>query len=208
MDLAQLVDPAHTAVCVVECQNGVIGAQSSLPALAEAASTGLVPALVDLCAAARGAGVRVVHATAHAHPDGWGANRNARLFGVARKSPVQQLPGTPAVEPVPELGFDPATDVVVSRFHGLAPVAGTGLDPMLRNEGVTTVVVAGVSLNVAVPNAVFDLVNLGYQVVVPTDAVIATPAGYAEHMLANTLVYVATLTEVSALAGVWAGQPA
>ena len=36
MDLADLVDPAHTALCVVECQNGVIGPESSVPAVAAA----------------------------------------------------------------------------------------------------------------------------------------------------------------------------
>ena len=38
VELHDLVDPAHTVLCVVECQNGVIGAESSLPALAEEAN--------------------------------------------------------------------------------------------------------------------------------------------------------------------------
>lgn len=42
VELHDLVDPAHTVLCVVECQNGVIGAESSLPALAEEAA-GMLP---------------------------------------------------------------------------------------------------------------------------------------------------------------------
>ena len=126
VELHDLVDPAHTVLCVVECQNGVIGAESSLPALAEEAA-GMLPALTGLADAARGAGVKVVHATAQVFPDRWGANDNARLFGVARRSPVQLVAGPAAAQPVPELGYAPATAVVVPRFHGLSPFSGTEL---------------------------------------------------------------------------------
>ncbi|MDG1989360.1 MAG: isochorismatase family protein, partial [Acidimicrobiales bacterium] len=81
MDLQDLVDPAHTALCVVECQNGVVGEASNMPAVADAvAASGLLPRLAVLAGAARSAGVRVVHCTFHAHPDLWGGNRNSRLF--------------------------------------------------------------------------------------------------------------------------------
>ncbi len=205
-DIAILADPAHTALCVVECQNGVIGPESSVPALAEAAAGGLIPRVAALAAAARAAGVKVVHCVAMIHPDGWGANRNARLFGVARRSKMKQVPGSAAVEPVAEIGVVEGSDVVVARFHGLSPTSATGLDAMLRNEGIATVVVAGVSLNLAVPNTVFDLVNGGFQVVVPTDAVIGTPVAYGEMVLEHTLSYVATLTDVETLAGAWSAS--
>lgn len=62
-------------------------------------------------------------------------------------------------------------DLVVRRLHGLSPIAGTDVDALLRNLGCRTLVVTGVSANVAVPNAVFDAVNLGYTAVVPSDAI-------------------------------------
>ncbi len=204
VELPDLVDPAHTVLCVVECQNGVIGAGSALPALAEAA-TDMLQSLASLAGAARGAGVKVIHATAQVFPDRWGANDNALLFGVARRSSVQLVAGSAAAEPVPELGYDPAIDVVVPRFHGLSPFSGTELEHLLRNEGITTVVLAGVSLNVAIPNAAFDLVNGGFQAVVATDCVVATPPEYGEQVLANTLSYVATLAGSSELAAAWQG---
>ena len=72
---------------------------------------------------------------------------------------------------------DPSrADLVLTRPHGLDPMAGTDLDPVLRNLGVTTIVVTGVSVNVAVTNLVMDAVNLGYQVVLPRDAVARHPA--------------------------------
>ena len=64
-------------------------------------------------------------------------------------------------------------------------------------------VVAGVSLNVAIPNTVFDLVNGGFQVVVPTDGTVSTVAGYGEQVLEHTLAYVATLADVATLVEAW-----
>ena len=39
MDFEDLVDPPHTVLLLVECQNGVIGPDPGLPALAEAADS-------------------------------------------------------------------------------------------------------------------------------------------------------------------------
>ena len=59
------------------------------------------------------------------------------------------------------------------------------------------------SLIIATPNTVFDLVNAGYQVVVPTDAVKAVPPEYGEAVLEHTLSLVATVVDVAALISVW-----
>ena len=204
MDLQELVAPDHTALCIVECQNGVVGPESSMPAVAGAvADAGLLPRLGGLAVAARSAGVRVVHSTFHSRADLWGGNRNSRLFAAGRKADVQQLVGTPAVQPAPELGLDPDVDVVLPRSHGLSADSGSGLSAMLRNEGTTTVVVVGVTLNLAIPNTVFDLVNSGFQVVVPTDGSVATAEGYGDQVLAHTLAYVSTLTDVATLTEAW-----
>ena len=204
MDLQELVAPDHTALCIVECQNGVVGPESSMPAVAEAvADARLLPRLGGLAVAARSAGVRVVHSTFHSRADLWGGNRNSRLFAAGRKADVQQLVGTPAVQPAPELGLDPDVDVVLPRSHGLSADSGSGLSAMLRNEGTTTVVVVGVTLNLAIPNTVFDLVNAGFQVVVPTDGSVATAEGYGDQVLAHTLAYVSTLTDVATLTEAW-----
>jgi len=60
-----------------------------------------------------------------------------------------------------------------------------------------------VTLNVAVPNTVFDLVNAGFQVVVPTDGSVATPVAYGDQVFAHTLAYVATLSDVTTLTEAW-----
>jgi nicotinamidase-related amidase len=201
VELAELVDPPVTAVVTSEVQNGVVGAHSVLPALADAARP-VLPAIGRLVRAARAAGVQVVHGTVHRRADGRGANRNARLFAAVQAAPVQLLPGSPQAEVVPEVGVEPE-DLVATRTHGLDPMAGTDLDPLLRNLGIGTVVVAGVSVNVAVTNLVMDAVNRGYQVVLPRDAVCGIPQDYAEAVIDNTLRLLATVTTVDELTAIW-----
>ncbi len=203
LDLAALVDPGHTAIVTSEVQNGVVGERSALPALAEAAAVEMVPSLARLLPAARAAGVQVVHCTAYRRADGKGANHNARLFMGVRRSPVALLPGTPEVEVVPALGPEP-DDLVLTRTHGLSPMAGTDLDPVLRNLGVSTIVVTGVSVNVAITNLVMDAVNLGYDVVLPRDAVCGLPQAYADAMIDNTLALLAAVTTTDDLVAIWA----
>ena len=183
----------RAALITSECQNGVIGAQSVLPELAAAAAATVIPNGARLCAAARAADVPVIHAVAGRRPDDRGSNRNARLFGAMLKSPVRLDLGTPAADVVPEFDVQ-ASDLVLSRIHGLNPMSGTDLDPILRNLGVSTLVVVGVSVNIAVTNLVMDAVNHGYQVVLPRDAVCGVPADYADAVIANTLSLLATVT--------------
>ena len=204
MALRDVVDPATTALVLQECQNGVIGELSALPALAEAAKTGLIPNVAALAAAARTAGVRVIHCTAQHRADGWGGNRNARLFRAMPKMPVQLHVGTPAVEVVPEIGVADA-DVVLPRHHGLSPFEGTELDSLLRNEGIRTIVGVGVSVNVAIINLTFDAVNAGYTVVIPRDAVAGTPPDYVDAVFEHTLSIVATITTTNDVVNAWTG---
>ncbi|MFE2298099.1 cysteine hydrolase [Streptomyces sp. NPDC059445] len=192
--LSELLDPVGTVLLTVECQQGVVGPDSALPELAqEARSSGALDRIARLVAAAHESGVQVIHAVAERRPDGRGANRNARLFRAAERLPVRQTTGSAAVRIAPPVEVA-EEDLVVRRLHGLSPISGTDVDPLLRNLGCRTLVVTGVSANIAIPNAVFDAVNRGYTVVVPADAVAGVPSEYTPAMVRNTLALVATVT--------------
>ncbi|MEV7469855.1 cysteine hydrolase [Streptomyces kronopolitis] len=201
--LAAQLNPASTVLLTVECQRGVVGPDGALPELAAAArASGALANVARLVAAAHGTGVQVLHAIAERRLDGRGASRNARLFRAAERLPVQQLAGSTAVrvaDPIPVT----EDDLVVRRLHGLSPIAGTEVDALLRNAGCRTLVVTGVSANVAIPNAVFDAVNLGYTAVVPGDAIAGVPAEYTAAMLRNTLSLVATVTTTEDVLTSW-----
>jgi nicotinamidase-related amidase len=202
-DLRELVRPATTVLLTQECQRGVVGPDSMIPALAEAARTsGALANVTRLVHAARAANVGVLHALAARRRDGRGANTNARLFVSVAREPNQQWLDSDAALPLEEFGPDDS-DLTSTRLHGLSPIFGQDVDGLLRNLGCRTLVIVGVSTNVAIPNAVFDAVNLGYQVVLPVDAVAGVPVGYSDTIIRNSLSLVATTTSTDQVLACW-----
>ncbi|OBG97403.1 isochorismatase [Mycobacterium sp. E3251] len=199
--LAEIAAPERTAIVTQECQGAVIGPHAGLAMLAEEARRVALPNIVRLLPAARAAGVRVVHCLVQRRPDGLGSNHNAKIFAMGHGQ-VDITPGTPGAAVLPELGPE-LSDLVLSRWHGVGPMGGTDLDAILRNLGVSTIVVVGVSLNIAIPNVVMDAVNASYRVVVPRDAVAGIPTEYGEAIIANTLSLLAAITTTDELLDVW-----
>jgi nicotinamidase-related amidase len=188
-----------TAVLCIECQSGVLGAESVLPALRDDA-TPLIAGLERLLRAARSAKSPIVHATFEGHLGGRPTG-TAPLWRALYERTKDWAPGHPATEVLPELS-DPG-DLVLPRHHGLWPTRDSELIPLLHGFGVTTVVLTGVSVNLALPLTAADLAQAGFEVVVPTDAVAGTPAEYAEQALRHTIAMLARLTTVDALVEKW-----
>lgn len=156
--IEELLTTSSVALVLQEIQNGIVGDSATFPALAEAAAeVGVILNARRLTQAARTAGAPVIHATADSLPGAFGTNQNARLFAAARKYGTENAQKSDSALPVVGLAAD--GDLVLPRYHGLSPMTGTPLDSLLRNAGVSTIVVAGVSLNVAIPNLVFDAIN-------------------------------------------------
>lgn len=195
--------PASTAVLTMELQRGVCGDLAPMPHLARAVEQlGLVGNVARLLAGARRFDATVVHCTFSIRPDGRGTRFELPLMTAARADASLLRQGHPSAELIPELNVAP-TDLVVDRHHGVSPFSGTGLDALLRQVGVDTVVVTGVSLNIGVIGTVIEAVNLGYRVVVPRDAVAGVPVEHGEAMLRHAVAYVAELTAVDDLLAPW-----
>ena len=206
--LRALVDPVHTAVLTMELQKGVVGDDAFMPTLAVAVrEAGILPVAGRVCASARAAGVRVVHGTAVSRSDGAGEAVNCRILAISAKSRREtgSSPigiGTRGAELVDEIGVD-ENDIEVPRLHGMTPFTSTALDQILRNLGITTVIIIGVSLNVGVIGAALGAVDRGYQVVVVRDAVAGVPASYATDVLDNSIAMVATIVTADELVAAW-----
>lgn len=193
----------RTAVVTMELQRGVVGDLATMPALVEEVrAQGTLAACGRLVEAARALGVPVVHATVEWRADRRGTPMVTPLAAALARNPTQMLVGTPAVEPAPELG-DTSGDLFSTRRHGLTPFTGTDLDPLLRSLGVDTVVAVGVSLNVGVLGLCLSATDLGYRVLVPTDAVAGVPSEYARSVLQHSLSAVVTITTVDELLERW-----
>jgi len=203
VDLPALLSPAHSALLMMECQEGVIGAGAHIGQLAQAvARHGTVEQIARVLAAARRAQVPVFHCLMAQRPDRAGAVANCRLLALGRKGAATLLVGSPQQAPVAALApLD--GEWVVNRYHGLTPFHGTELDQLLRNIGVKTVVAAGVSVNVGIVGLTLEAVNAGYQVVIPREAVAGTPDDYVDAVLQHTLGLLATIVRVDDVEGIW-----
>ena len=195
VDLRGVIEPAHTAVLVIECQEGVLGEDSPVAELARSVREGpLVPTLSRFLGAARAAGACVYHCTVEAGASDSLANSplGARTRGR----------GGVAGAILPELGPDPR-DVVAPRDHGLTVFHETDLDALLRGAGIRTVVLTGVSVNIAITGAAIEAVNRGYTVVIPTDCVAGFPSSYASDALRFSLRNLAYLSTAEQIHDAW-----
>lgn len=206
VDVGALISPDHTALVTVEVQNIVVGESAALPAIAAAvAAHGTLDRIAGLARAARAASVPVIHCTAESRPDGMGANRNARLFAAAAKGRAAGRPPPDAFAVHPAIGVE-ETDLILPRLHGLSPMTGASLDPVLRNLGVTTIVATGVSVNIALLGLAFEAVNHGYQVVLPRDATAGVDDAYVDAVYEHTLSLITTVTTADVVAEIWSSS--
>lgn len=196
------MDPAAVAVLCIECQNGVLGPDSVLPTLAGDCGN-LIAGIARLLHAARTAGARVVHATYEgaigSRPVG-----TARLWRALTPATAEWGPDSAATQVIPKL-LAPS-DLVLPRRHGLFPTLDSELLPVLRSIGVTTVVLVGVSLNLALPHTAGQLTQAGFHLIIPRDAVGGTPASYAEQVLAHTMALLGLVTTVDDVIAQWSGH--
>ena len=205
--LRTILEPATTAVLTMELQNGIVGPGGMLPALTEElARAATLETVLRVCDVARAAGARVVHCTAVSRADGAGASDNCKIFALAARQRREQGHGatdlgTSGADLVP--GLEDPRDIVVSRLHGMTPFTSTSLDQILRNLGIRTVVATGVSVNLGVLGMAMSAMDLGYQVVIPRDAVAGVPREYADAVLDNSLSLIATLVSSEQLLDVW-----
>jgi nicotinamidase-related amidase len=205
--LRSILEPATTAVLTMELQNGVVGEGAMLGALVEELErAGTLDTVRRLCEGAREAGARVVHCTAVSRADGAGTTENCKIFALSARQRRERGHGatdlgTPGADVIPGLA-DPR-DIVVARLHGMTPFTSTSLDQILRNLGIRTVVATGVSVNLGVWGMAMSALDLGYQVVIPRDAVAGVPREYADAVLDNSLSLIATLVSADEVLEVW-----
>jgi nicotinamidase-related amidase len=195
--------PDRTAVIFVECQRGVVGDLSVLPALASAARPALA-AMGRLAAGARQYGVTVAHLTYLPLAGGRSASRRAPLVR-ATSSSRDWHPAHPAFEIVTEVGVGP-DDLLLPRHQGISPVYRTEVLTILRNMGIDEVVVAGVSTNLAIPLTAVGAADEDFGVTVVTDASVGTPVEHHASMLKHSLAFVARLATVDELLAEWSAS--
>lgn len=206
IDLAPFLDPAHTAVVALEVQENMLDPQKALiPGVAaHAQAIGLVDNVGALMAAARRVGAPVVYVCDQRREDGVGAVQNL-MIGRAIAGAETRSWSHGAIHHA----LTPHdTDIVLGREHGMTGFYTTPLDAYLRNLGVTTVILVGVSANIAVTGTAIEAMNLGYRVIVPNDCVAGDPPEYVAQLLKYTIRNVAVVAPVQGILDHWASLPA
>jgi nicotinamidase-related amidase len=189
----------RAALLIVECQRGVLDPGLAIFAgLAEQATgRGILPRIAALAADFRTAGLPVVHAhVAHRADFGGAAVTNPITARTAREG--RMVAGTPEVEAMPEVAPAPG-DYVSTRHSGLGLWYGTDVDSTLRNLRVDTVVLTGVSTNLALFAGAVGAVDRGYQAVIVEDASAGATAEAHDWMVTNTLPLLAALAPAAAV---------
>jgi len=169
------LDPATTAVVLIEYQNDFTTEGGVLHSAVQPVmdKTAMLANTVRLVDAARAAGATVMHAPItfaegyhelSQHPYGI-------LKGVVDGTAfVKDSWGAAIVEqlsPAPQ-------DILIEGKRGLDTFASTNLDFILRNKGITTIVLAGFLTNCCVESTMRTGYERGYDVITLTDCTAAT----------------------------------
>lgn len=181
------------ALIISECQRGILDPDRSIsPGLArEAGRRGLVARTAALALAFRARELPVFHCVIEHRADQKAMIANSYLGAMALKH-RSMTSGTPDVEIPAALGPEPG-DLVSSRATGLTAFYGTDLDAMLRLQRVETVILAGVSTDIALPGLALEAVNRGYSVVLAENCTAGSSAGSHEFMVTNMLSLLARI---------------
>jgi nicotinamidase-related amidase len=184
--LERTVDPAHTALVVIDVQNDFC-----LPTYGP-----MIARLQRLLEAARAGGVFIVYIQNSVLP---GLSNSPAEIARRQKLglPVEvSVAGTTGEQIVPAIS--PKSGEVTVRKHRLNAFAGSDLEMLLRNRAIETVVITGVATHGCVTGTSYAAQGLNYYVVVVEDCVDSWKQdlnGAALHVLRNTMNYV-TSSEV------------
>ena len=175
--LEEVLDPAHTALLVIDMQNDLLREEGAYASRGEDAS--LVQAVIEpvggLIEAARAAGVLVVYTQNTTLPGGLSDSPAWMYFKTYSRPELggqYTMDGTWGHEIVSELA--PVEGDVVVRKHRSDAFIATDLDLILRSHEIKSVVTVGIVTNGCVESTVRHAAFLDYYSVVVEDAVAST----------------------------------
>jgi nicotinamidase-related amidase len=198
MALRGLDNGQRAGLVLMECQVDMIGeaaAEEGAGLAQHAVSRGMVDKVAALASAFRERQLPVMHCMFLPRRDMVGTSINSPLFAGKRwKNRSLEPDGRPDDNPVhPKLTPEP-TDFVVARMHGLEAFHGTELDQLLRNQGVQSIVLCGVSTNMGIPGTALGGLNRGYTMIVPEDCTAGAWPEAHEFQVRHTLPLLSTVT--------------
>jgi ureidoacrylate peracid hydrolase len=212
--LRHKVRPSATALVVVDVQNDFCSPGGVMDT--EGANltpvTAMLPDLRRLLAAARAAGVFVVHVrNAYSTPDNRYLSQSfldvatRRLAGRALISVPMCVPGSWGADHAPGVG--PEGDEPVVEKHRYSGFHQTDLELLLRSRHIRTVIPCGVATNVCVESTARDAFMRDFHVVFPADASATYYQAAHEATLSTIGMHFGEITSVEELEMLWRAVP-
>lgn len=213
LDLTPHLDPATTAVITLEVQENLLMPETAMiPGLAaHATSIGLIDRLGTLFDSARRVGAPVVYVTDKRTGLGAGRHSDEARGAAATVGVGRAITGNPRSNghgPIVSQLKPHAEDVHLEREVGMTGFYTTPLDAHLRRMGIRTVIITGVSANIAVNGTSIEAMNHGYRVVVPSDCIAGDPPEYVSQLLRFTIRNVGMVAPVQQILDHWDSLPA
>ena len=190
------IDTSQAALCIVEMQNDMVhesniekrGIRGVLAA--QVKKREVIPKLQAVIAVARACSVPILYINFCLKP---GFPRpNTLLHRRSQREPTL-VEGTWGVQIHEGLAAHPE-DFVLERTIGIDGSYGTQLYPVLRQLKRTTMMMSGVSTNLAVEGIVRASVNRGFDMVVIEDCCASYPDEWHRFSIENIMPLIATVT--------------
>ncbi len=180
------IDPAETAFVVVDMQNDYCspGGDFDQRGIPIDPAQGVVPAIQRLLEAGRARGLFVLY-TAMIFDEFTYEDRHHKIVPERMRDRRLCRRGTWGAAVMDELTPE-AAELVVEKCRYSA-FFNTNLEVLLRNRGITTLILSGVVTNVCVESTARDAWNLDFDVIVVSDGT----ASYSEELHVATLKNVA-----------------
>ncbi len=214
--LKEKINPAHTALLVVDMQNDFCHPSGSMARMGfdVSAMGSVAPAISNLVALGRQAGIlpiflRVIDTEKPAI---------SAAYYEANLSFYEPLVGKggPSLQDVPWVGaefgeafYEPVApgpeDIVVTK-HRFGAFVNTKLDQILRAHAIKTVIITGVMTEVCVESTARSALDLDYYVVVPEDCTATTTEQRKLAALDAIGTYFGVVTLSSQIAQIWRSE--
>ena len=202
---ATVIEPGRAAVVAVDFEYDIVGQDGAFAPMfhAEVVRTDVIPTAARLLDRSRAAGVKIVYSR-----------------GVFQPGYPELVPNIPVLSGIPEYGclvvgtagaaiieaVAPQNGDVVLSHARISCFHGTELDLVLRGAGIDTVILTGVATNLAIESTARSAADLGYRVIVVSDACSTTSEAAHEASLASLTMFGEVMLTKSVLAALGTGD--
>lgn len=199
MSIRSLSKGQKVALLVNECQRGLVDPELSfMPGLPdEATKRNMVPNIQKLLAHFRKQKLPVLHLPFIFRPDKADVIVNSLLMAISVKN-TRMVKGCPEADYA--IGLEPVEgEFELLRTANLIAFNMIDVDVLLRRLGIETIVLTGISTNVAIAGNTMAAVDAGYNVVIPEDCIAGGDPEVHRVIVDNQLRLLATITDSDAV---------